>query len=254
MKKRSIYDYFGFGSCVRYLLDAREGNSIHGNGNVSDNLTRFFRALDALNLAVTKRAAANLLELRKEIAAEPSGSTLSETHATKLHDSIRSVRTTLIAELQGIEAFQLTGKVVDVTKLTGNVGSLFSPNVYSSLPELAKFDLAEAGWCIALERPTAAAFHLMRGTELVLREFYLSIVRQKRIKSRMWGPLLDDLRKRPKAKTHLTLINHLDHIRTSFRNPTQHPEKVYDIHEVQDLWSLCADAINRMQKHRIDAS
>jgi len=38
----------------------------------------------------------------------------------------------------------------------------------------------------------------------------------------------------------------LDNIRRSFRNPTQHPDKIYDIQEVQDLFGLCIDAINRM--------
>jgi hypothetical protein len=47
---------------------------------------------------------------------------------------------------------------------------------------------------------------------------------------------------------HGEVNNHLDNIRVSFRNPTQHPEAIYDIHEVQDLWSICVDVINRMVK------
>jgi hypothetical protein len=42
------------------------------------------------------------------------------------------------------------------------------------------------------------------------------------------------------------LLNNLDNIREHYRNPTQHPDKVYDINEVQDLFGLCIDAINRM--------
>jgi hypothetical protein len=55
-----------------------------------------------------------------------------------------------------------------------------------------------------------------------------------------------DLRKRKRTKPFSVLNNHLDNIRDSFRNPTQHPEIRYDIHEVQDLWSVCVDVINRM--------
>jgi hypothetical protein len=62
----------------------------------------------------------------------------------------------------------------------------------------------------------------------------------------MWGAMVQDLRKRRKARPYEVLINNLDNIRNSFRNPTQHPEKIYDIHEVQDLWGICIDAINRM--------
>jgi hypothetical protein len=32
------------------------------------------------------------------------------------------------------------------------------------------------------------------------------------------------------------LLDNLDGLRRNFRNPTQHPEKVYDIHEAQDLF------------------
>lgn len=63
----------------------------------------------------------------------------------------------------------------------------------------------------------------------------------------MWGPMVTHLKKR-KAKPipPATLLNNLDNIRVSFRNPTQHPEKIYDIQEVQDLFGLCVDVVNRM--------
>jgi hypothetical protein len=44
------------------------------------------------------------------------------------------------------------------------------------------------------------------------------------------------------------LCNQLDHIRVSFRNPTAHPEKIFEIDEAQDLLSICIDAANRMIK------
>jgi len=44
------------------------------------------------------------------------------------------------------------------------------------------------------------------------------------------------------------ILDHLDHIRRSFRNPTQHPDKIYDIQEAQDLFGLCVDAVNRMSR------
>ena len=62
------------------------------------------------------------------------------------------------------------------------------------------------------------------------------------------GAIVQDLRNKNKTKIHTTLNNHLDNIRLSFRNPTQHPEAVYDIHEVQDLLAFCIDANNRMFK------
>lgn len=98
---------------------------------------------------------------------------------------------------------------------------------------------------MAFERPTAAAFHLLRATEGVLRHFYCSVVKRNRIDPLLWGPIITALRDRRKPPAASLLAN-LDNIRVSFRNPTQHPEKIYDIHEVQDLFGLCIEVINRM--------
>ena len=62
----------------------------------------------------------------------------------------------------------------------------------------------------------------------------------------MWFAMVEELRKKRKTKAHVPLYDHLDHIRVNFRNPTQHPDKTYDIDEVQDLWSLGVDVVNRM--------
>jgi len=74
------------------------------------------------------------------------------------------------------------------------------------------------------------------------------MIKRDRVKSEMWGPIVQDLKKRNKTKANSTLNNHLDNIRLSFRNPTQHPDAIYDINEVQDLLSVCIDANNRMFK------
>jgi hypothetical protein len=50
----------------------------------------------------------------------------------------------------------------------------------------------------------------------------------------------------PRRFPSVTLLNHLDHIRSGFRNPTAHPEKIYDIDEAQDLLSICIEVTNRM--------
>jgi hypothetical protein len=111
-------------------------------------------------------------------------------------------------------------------ELLNDVGSLFAPETFKAVPTIVQYDLAEAGKCIAFERPTAAAFHILRGTEGVLRHYYTRMVRHGAISERTWGPLVSDLRKRKLTKKYETLNNHLDNIRVSFRNPTQHPEAI----------------------------
>jgi hypothetical protein len=165
---------------------------------------------------------------------------LNTVEATKLREIMADLRKTLFAEAQGNIAFIVTDKRIDVNKLLFDVQSLLAPTVFAQLPSVAQHDFIEGAKCIAFERSTAAAFHLLRGTEAVLRHFYVSIVQRKR-SPLMWGPMVQSLRQRRNPPDGV-LLDNLDNIRRSFRNPTQHPE----IQEVQDLFGLCVDVVNRM--------
>lgn len=247
MISRSIFEYYWFGTCLRFLQDAPVGVTMRGpHGGIRDNIDAFFRYLDELDLLVTRRASGELTEYANALP-DDEGARLSKEQSERLNKIMEEIRKTLEAELKGFEAYIVTPKRIDVSKLLDDTPSLLTPGVFSKLPAIAQFDLTEGGKCIAFERPTAAAFHILRGTEAVLVAFYEAIVRQKRVQ-RMWGPMVIHLMKRRKAQPYEALLINMDNIRRSFRNPTQHPEKTYDIHEVQDLWGLCIDAITRMAK------
>lgn len=248
MQRVTVYRYWQFGTTVRFLQDAREGFQIHGANVVIGNTEALFRKIDELELRVTKRAAADLADLLKEFKATPADSKLTAAQATKLSGTIKALRQTLEAELQGVEAYVISPKRLNVERLINDVPSLFAPGTFAALNAVAQVDLQEAAKCIAFERPTAAAFHLMRATEAVLRSFYCHFVRRDRIDPMLWSPMVQALQKHRRAKHYDALLRNLDNIRVSFRNPTQHPDKVYDIQESQDLWGLCVDTINRMTK------
>lgn len=250
METKSVYRYFIFGTGFRFLQDARAGLPIHGDGKIISVLERFFNNLEVLDLRVTYRASQELLEAFSRLKKLDQDAVLSVEQAEELKNLTQEIRPTLLAELQLFNVYLVNPKRIEVTKLLSNVHALFAPGVFDKLPEIARFDLMEAGKCIAYERPTAAGFHLMRATESVLRLFYLCHVRRGRLQL-MWGQIVQNLRSKRKFiknQEYITLFNNLDNIRLSFRNPTQHPEKVYDIHEVQDLWGLCVDVINRMSR------
>lgn len=232
---------------MRYLQDARVGANIKGPEFILKNIERFLSNLEKLKLVVTNRAAWKLRNWKQAIEKSENES-MTATQASELVRIMNDLRLTLDAEIQGIYAFTTTPKRLDSEKLLKDVASLFAPHTYDSFPDIAKYDFVEAGKCTAFELPTSAAFHILRATEANVRHYYKSMIKQKRIASEMWGPIVQDLRKRNKTKKYTTLNNHLDNIRLSFRNPTQHPEATYDIHEAQDLFSVCIDANNRMFK------
>ena len=244
MQSKSILNYIKFGTGLRYLQDASQNWPVHETGYILDAINRFFDNLEEFNLPVTQRAAYKLLQFGDELAHSDPDHTLSADEASELREIMKDVRNTLFAEAEGNIAFIVVDKRIDVNKLLLDVPALMAPGIFDALPDIAQYDFIEAGKCIAFERSTAAAFHLLRGTEAVLRDFYCSIVKRNRAKL-MWGPMVESLRKR-KQPPPLPLLDNLDNIRRSFRNPTQHPDKRYDIQEVQDLFGLCIDIVNRM--------
>lgn len=253
MQSVTLYRYWQFGTGFRYLQDAKQGYGIHGSAQIVGNIEALFKKLEDLNLRVTIRAAGDLRGLLKDLKETPAESKLDAVQARKLNSTVRSLRQTLEAELKGVNAYVVSPKRIEVERLVSDPASLFAPDVFDALSELARLDITEAAKCIAFERPTAAAFHLMRATEETLRNYYCHFVKRDRLHPMMWGPMIQALQKHRYAKKHDVLNKNLDNIRMSFRNPTQHPDKIYDIHEVQDLWGLCVEVINRMERAKADA-
>ena len=185
MEFKSLYSYCKFGACCRFLQDVTHTTyTARGPNNVEANLNTFFQFLEELGLPVTTRVAESQLgELKVAIEDYEEGKRISAAHATELKTAIKLIRTTLDAEIKDVGAYSPTAKRIDLQKLLDEVPKLFAPTVFDALPDVARFDLNEAGKCIAFERPTAAAFHILRATEDVLRYYYRISVRSKRIKS-----------------------------------------------------------------------
>jgi hypothetical protein len=255
MKPRPTNGYIWIGAGVRFLVDANSTTPVFPEEYIVPTIGIVLRYLDEYELLVTRRVAKQLEAMRDgwliELSASSDSEALKSTRrmtafeATRLRQSALDVSTTLQAESEGQIIFVTTPKRFDMSRLLGEVGALMAPGVYDALPDIARHDFAEAGKCIAYELPTAAGFHLLRGTEDVLRWYYCSTVKRGRIDPLMWFSMTAHLSKR-RAPPPAVLLANLDNLRKSFRNPTQHPEMIYDIEEVQDLFALSIEVVSRM--------
>jgi len=248
MKTVTPIKYYNLGSILRYLLDAKQGWRVKGDIFIYSNLKALITGVDELQLPVSAMGLRTLRNLEVQLKAVPDGEKLTLEQQKALNTAARGFREVIAAELRSLIVYTLVPKRYPSDVLLSKVGTLLAANIFSSLTTIAQFDLEEAGKCIAFERPTAAAFHILRATEATLKDFYLHSVKHKRTKHLMMGPIIADMRIKRKTK-HLTdLIACLDNIRNSYRNPTQHPEKAYDLDQVQDLLSICFDAITKLSK------
>jgi len=213
-----------------------------------DHLDWYLNSLVNLGLSTTTTAAWTLQQVRDHLVTLPPQSILTAEDAGSIRSSALMLRETLKAETSNLTLYEVSGKRFDSKALLTKVPSLMRAGTYGELPVLAAYDLHEAAICIAFERPTAAAFHALRSTEAVLRHYYSCVIVTKRLrKPWLWGPMLQELRKpRRVRKPNIAVLDHLDNIRGNFRNPTTHPEKIYDIEEAQNLFGQCLSVIEAM--------
>jgi hypothetical protein len=78
--------------------------------------------------------------------------------------------------------------------------------------------------------------------------FYRCVIRQGRLKALLWGPMVDQMRRKKTKRPDDALLDVLDRIRVNFRNPTDHPDAIFDIQEAQELFLACIEAIARMTR------
>ncbi len=80
----------------------------------------------------------------------------------------------------------------------------------------------------------------------LLKKRYTNDLLKKRYTSDLKeGPLIVHLRNMTNPPP-IEIIDQANAIRRNYRNPTAHPEKIYDMDEVQDLLSECIAVVDRI--------
>jgi hypothetical protein len=180
-------------------------------------------------------------DLKKERNTKRS---LTEAEVTQLSTLMDVVEQMVYAEAMTKKIYVLTEGRFNMESLINNPGRMFAKDVFIRLPAMATYDIAEGFKCIVFSRATAAAFHILRATEGTLREFYCQLVKSDRVKPLLWGNMIQDLAQ--KEDKNQGLLDRLDFIRSTYRNPTSHPDARFDTEQAQDLLGLCIDVINAM--------
>lgn len=249
MEPHSIQEYIHVGAMNWYLVrfpDGMQAKVAH------DSIKDLQQNIQKADLKVTYRAGHRLWEIQEELDKMNTQEEVPPSLVPEIRKESTDLEKTLVAESEGKIVFVVTEKRVDVEKLTNRPAKLLSSKVWISLPRVSAYDFSNACKAIAFELPTAGAFHLLRCLEGAIGHYYLCIIKRNRLpsKSRMWGPMIKQLKEKKKNHPPKDLIEALDRIRISFRNPTSHPDKIYDSDEVQDLFGLVVDALNRIVKSK----
>lgn len=125
----------------------------------------------------------------------------------------------------------------------------FGCEVSDTFP-LSSDDISESAKCLALERWTAAVFHLMRAMESTVQRL-ASCIGVVNV-DREWGKLLSDISKKieemPKSgrrnqwsQSHA----HLYHVKQAWRNDTMHPKATYTEEQASEVFT----AVGSFMRH-----
>jgi len=242
MEKRELYKFYTFGWDFHILGSPYKEIKIE---SIEHIIKKFKRFIKLYNFKVTEQAIENdpnnILAMTKNLEKQDVA---PENVVKAFQEFGRKIETTIDAELKLTHAYILDEKRLGLNRLLSNVNELFGDNVFKNLSSQAQKDFVEAGNCLAFERYTASAFHILRATEDMLGVYYKHKIKQKRVKKLLWQPMTEHLSR--KRGVPPALIAVLDNIRLDFRNPTAHPEKFYGEDEVQKLFSHCVDVVNRI--------
>lgn len=138
--------------------------------------------------------------------------------------------------------------------VSGEGASLYESEEPFGTPVSLKFgatttDINEAAKCLALERYTAAVFHLMRVMEIGVQELGVKLG-VANTTEKAWGVLTTEmdaaLRQRyPRNMTpaqkeeqanYAQVLSHLNGVRIAWRNPTMHPKSSYTGDEAREVF------------------
>jgi hypothetical protein len=253
MKRINLAAFVRFGDALHPLAAIRTGDAPLEIGRLRAITPLLAMLLDEKQMPLSLKASRASLEKLDRLVKYLCGIEDSDARdkALKLQESniwlaAYELEKVLDAELAVQPTFHVWPKrAYDTDKLVSEGEAVFSPIVRDNLTSQEKYDVQQAGRCLAFEVPTAAAFHIFRAAESVLRRYYGEITGSTpKPKMRNWGAYIKILQKSDKADPKILFA--LGEVKDMCRNPIMHPETNMDIEEALSLLGLADTLIGGM--------
>jgi hypothetical protein len=233
------------GLVIRWLMNICENDSVR---SVLEEISKLETRLLNFDFPVSKTAICEITtfkSVRHEIE-QLKETSIGQDLANRIRKAARNIEEIIIAEAVTKRIYLIPQRRYNGDFLIDSPDKLLKDGVFGKLSDIGKFDFTSASRCVAFGEATASAFHILRVTEDTLKLLYYKFKKTNRIEKPMWGPMTTELRSKRAPKPKEEILNALDIVRVSYRNPTQHPVVKYDIDSAQDLFGLCIDLINKM--------
>jgi hypothetical protein len=235
-------------------------------GLLGQLLTHFqsARQLSTVGLRISDDAYKSLGGTIGEMARQVDKLELSSAkkHFQRMQVTINSHPDSINEEWVARNLFDFVGRIVDdlEDRLFLNVPTSQAPLYLQASPPFGEEvnnhfpvaeDVSEAAKCLALNRTTAAVFHLMRVMEIAVQRFGdklgVTLVAEKN-----WQVILDQINsaikamnhKDPKTKAYAGAASHLYNVKVAWRNEVMHPKQTYTFEEAKAIFDNAKTFMN----------
>lgn len=243
MYVKNSYGLILMGLLIRYLVNINDKYIVRFVLEEIDKLILEFK--DA-NFEVSFAGSYNLRNIANELRTMDPNESIGIHLYNQILAEINPLEKIVYAEAHTKKIYVIPTRRFNSEYLLNTPEMLFKENAFTKISDLGQYDIRSACRCLSFGEATASAFHILRATEEVLKQYYLHHIKRNRLKTPMWGPMTTELRNKSRNKPPTVLLNSLDLVRTSYRNPTQHPDAIYDIESAQDLFGVCLDVLGKM--------
>ncbi|MDY3522014.1 hypothetical protein PG614_10305, partial [Riemerella anatipestifer] len=251
MEKTSIYKFYRLGQLLNEFATDEQPTNIE----LYNRITNFLDFVDELNLKVTKSAITlgDLNKYHKKLASEikiKPRDMVNLDLANKVSNEIKKLLTTFEAEIIHKNSFVINEKKYKLEYLIDNQAKLFNDTgVLLEAPFEVQFHVIESANCIAFDRYTASAFHILLATEGYVKffndNFYESDSDDE--DTYTFYDLIKETQEILKEfKYDSELISFLHIIRKYYRNQSQHSNRKFTETEATDLFTICIKVMNEL--------
>jgi hypothetical protein len=199
---------------------------------------------DALNLIAARVAAKRTRQAMDAIGHRPGlALVMQQDNCGTLSRHLLEIVSRLRDDCSGRIYFQIAPENARLLEMDADH---FGPEVRKALGDTVE-DIAEAASCLALERPTACVFHLMRALEVaatVVADKIGAAVTDEHGRGLTWGVIAANMKTKidrmPKGSDEQTrwyrAQSFLEVVNRAWRTPTAHPKKTYTAEEARRIF------------------
>lgn len=245
MLAQDSYEYIKIGLALRLLRNVNSEFSVEDIKEVIEDLQGLFE-LANFSVSIASTQSERYTKIKKILESEEAGSYLNDAAYNAIRVEHINLENVVFAEALTKKIYVIPERRFNKEFLLNSPNRLLKDGAFAKLEDIAKSDFSSACRCILFGEATAAAFHILRATESVLKSYYFHHRRQNRLPKPMWAAMTEQLKNKKRNRPPEALLTSLDLIRVQYRNPTNHPEVVYQIDSAQDLFGVCLDVMGKM--------